>query len=265
LVLLGARQRGKVVELQGESTFVGSGDECDIVLADRRVSRRHALISRIEGRTYLEDLRSTFGTTKNGTRCTARTELRNGDVIGFANVEARYEATGFQRSDPGTEQHDSQEVPTGSVPVQSGIERPVHSQVERPVHHQVQRAVHHEVDHRDAGTVHNVGRDRSHVVTLDQARSAAAALEALLGTSALPANLTTQVENDVRGLRRELEASKPDHSRVANTLARIISKVTEVGTVLGSSKEVVGALRVVAEWLGPIGAHLLSSLSRLGP
>ena len=143
LVLLDPSRSGEVVDLRKESTFVGRDTDCDIVLGDRGVSRRHALISRIDGRTYLEDLRSTFGTTWNGAPCTVRTELRNGDVIKFANVESRYEVSDSPASPSGVEQQDSAEPPTRSI----------------PVHHQVERPVHYEVDRQDAGTINNVGRD----------------------------------------------------------------------------------------------------------
>jgi hypothetical protein len=143
LVLLDHLRRGDVVDLLKESTFVGRDEDCDIVLGDTRVSRRHALISRIDGRTYLEDLRSTFGTTWNGAPCTARTELHDGDVIKFASVETRYEASDSLVSASGVEQQDSAELATQAVPVHSRLQRPVHYEVER----------------QDAGTINNVGRD----------------------------------------------------------------------------------------------------------
>ena len=130
-----------------------------------------------------------------------------------------------------------------------------------------------EIHNQTGGVINNVAGDQhvhapqsgigSAIVTLEQARAAALALETLLGTAALPAQVAAQVQSDVGGLCRELGTSDPDRPRVANVLARIISKVTEVGSFVGSSKEVVGALGVVAEWLGPLGAHLLGSLSGL--
>lgn len=64
---------------------IGRDDNCDMVLADRQVSRNHAVI-RWDGKLYtIEDLGSTNGTHVNGNAATVATPLVDGDVfqIGF--------------------------------------------------------------------------------------------------------------------------------------------------------------------------------------
>ena len=48
--------------------LLGRSPECDIVILDRAVSRRHVRIYKKEGRMYLQDQESTNGTYWNDTR-----------------------------------------------------------------------------------------------------------------------------------------------------------------------------------------------------
>ena len=64
--------------------ILGRADECDIVISDRQVSRRHARI-RLEGEHYyIEDLGSKNGTFVNGQELTAPHLLKNDDEIQIA-------------------------------------------------------------------------------------------------------------------------------------------------------------------------------------
>jgi hypothetical protein len=71
-------------------TVIGRSSECDIVVGDPNVSRRHAEVRKI-GRGYsLVDLGSTNGTEVNGQRVT-ETSLMNGDVIGVGTTQITFE------------------------------------------------------------------------------------------------------------------------------------------------------------------------------
>jgi hypothetical protein len=59
---------------------IGRDEGCDVVLADRRVSRRHLRIAAADGVTRFEDLASSNGTLHNGTR-SAGGPLRAGDRL----------------------------------------------------------------------------------------------------------------------------------------------------------------------------------------
>jgi hypothetical protein len=71
-------------------TVIGRSSECDIVVGDPNVSRRHAEVRKL-GRGYsLVDLDSTNGTEVNGQRVT-ETSLMNGDVIGVGTTQITFE------------------------------------------------------------------------------------------------------------------------------------------------------------------------------
>jgi serine phosphatase RsbU (regulator of sigma subunit) len=61
---------------------IGRAEECEVVLADRAMSRRHAKLVRENGEWWLEDLGSRGGTWLNGRELAGRTRLSAGDRIG---------------------------------------------------------------------------------------------------------------------------------------------------------------------------------------
>jgi pSer/pThr/pTyr-binding forkhead associated (FHA) protein len=83
--------RGQRIELSGDHMVVGRDLVCDIRFDDPHVSRAHAALRRRGNVVYLQDLGSSGGTSVNGAPVTAA-ELRGGDVVAFASVQARFEA-----------------------------------------------------------------------------------------------------------------------------------------------------------------------------
>lgn len=72
-------------ELRKPEMIIGRGDECDIVVDDRQVSRHHAKILQIGGRSQLVDLQSKNGTYLNGELLEGGSVfLSDGDQIGIA-------------------------------------------------------------------------------------------------------------------------------------------------------------------------------------
>jgi pSer/pThr/pTyr-binding forkhead associated (FHA) protein len=63
------------------------------VLDDATVSRRHAVIARQDGATFLLDDRSTHGVLVNGERV-GRAVLRDGDLIHLGGMAMRYVEVG---------------------------------------------------------------------------------------------------------------------------------------------------------------------------
>ncbi len=63
---------------------IGRGAECDLTVADRQVSRRHARIRRARDGFVLEDLGSKNGTHLNGALLAQPTTLQDGDVLQIA-------------------------------------------------------------------------------------------------------------------------------------------------------------------------------------
>jgi putative methionine-R-sulfoxide reductase with GAF domain len=74
----------------GDSLVVGRDPGCSLVIADPRVSKRHAQLLWSDPGWTLEDLESKNGTTINGAPA-ARTELRDGDAISFGGLAGRFE------------------------------------------------------------------------------------------------------------------------------------------------------------------------------
>jgi pSer/pThr/pTyr-binding forkhead associated (FHA) protein len=68
-----------------ESEFlIGRGDDCQIILPERQVSRHHARITSEQGTYILHDLGSKNGTHLNGNRVIGSTHLKDGDEIQIA-------------------------------------------------------------------------------------------------------------------------------------------------------------------------------------
>ena len=81
---------GREHDLGGQATVIGRSSECDIVVGDPNVSRRHAEVRRVGRGFSLVDLGSTNGTEVNGQRVT-ETSLMNGDVIGVGTTQITFE------------------------------------------------------------------------------------------------------------------------------------------------------------------------------
>ncbi len=76
----GANQ-GSSVELVGDKIIFGRNQDCNIVLNVPAVSREHAVIRRIQGKFYIEDMKSRNGTFVNNKEVTTRTLLKDNDKI----------------------------------------------------------------------------------------------------------------------------------------------------------------------------------------
>jgi pSer/pThr/pTyr-binding forkhead associated (FHA) protein len=86
---------GEVVVIAvGEGTLrVGRGLQAEVVLEDRSVSRRHAVITCRAGEVVLLDDRSLNGVWVNGERVREAT-LRDGDAIALGDVHMRFLSVG---------------------------------------------------------------------------------------------------------------------------------------------------------------------------
>ena len=86
---------GEVVVIAvGEGVLrIGRGIGADVVLEDRSVSRRHAVITCRDGEVVLLDDRSLNGVWVNGERVGQAT-LRDGDAVAVGDVQMRFLAIG---------------------------------------------------------------------------------------------------------------------------------------------------------------------------
>jgi len=97
-------EAGEEIPLIHEFIILGRAPDCNLIIADRRVSRRHAEICRQEEGFILRDLDSTNGTWLNGRRLNAPVLLYDGDVIEigaarliFHDPDATLETSHFPR------------------------------------------------------------------------------------------------------------------------------------------------------------------------
>src|SRR5205807_10635907 len=83
---------GRRVVVGEDPVTVGRLPECDIVLADSNVSRRHAEVRRQGNGFVVVDLGSTNGTKVNGVGVRER-RLADGDELRVGNTRLRFEAS----------------------------------------------------------------------------------------------------------------------------------------------------------------------------
>src|SRR5215472_2812416 len=92
VVIEPADQAGVILSLSGAQLVIGHSDTADLVLNDRFVSRRHALVAVDQsGTVTITDLKSTSGTFVNDERLDDPRILREGDTVRFADLVARFE------------------------------------------------------------------------------------------------------------------------------------------------------------------------------
>jgi hypothetical protein len=121
------------------------------------------------------------------------------------------------------------------------------------------------IGNQSGGVINNVARDQiisgsqSGVgrVTLVEARNAADVLQSLLRSVDLPAPDREELDGNLVDVNRELAKSHPDQCKVAHRLTDIVHRIIDAGSLIGATKEIVGTLNTIAQWLGPAGSHLL--------
>jgi predicted component of type VI protein secretion system len=84
LVLQRGSEAGLGWQLDRRTIIIGRGEDCDIVLDDRQVSRLHARIAWNEDHYMIEDLGSKNGTHLNGREVVTAQPLHDGDEIQIA-------------------------------------------------------------------------------------------------------------------------------------------------------------------------------------
>lgn len=85
-----AKKRGKAYPL-GEHTLIGRSSENDLIINNKYVSARHAVIYLQNDQYMVRDLESKNGTFLNGSRVRTGTSLADGDVLNFGGVSFRFE------------------------------------------------------------------------------------------------------------------------------------------------------------------------------
>jgi hypothetical protein len=84
LVMRNETTSGQKWTIERDVIVIGRGEDCDIVLPERPISRRHAEIRREGNRYLLRDLGSKNGTCLNGREIDGPVPLQDGDEIQIA-------------------------------------------------------------------------------------------------------------------------------------------------------------------------------------
>jgi DNA-binding winged helix-turn-helix (wHTH) protein len=84
LIIHDDRVQDQQVTLAQDNITVGRGEECDVVLPERQVSRQHVRIYKDDDAYYVEDLESKNGTWVNGQQLKGTRRLYDGDKIDLA-------------------------------------------------------------------------------------------------------------------------------------------------------------------------------------
>lgn len=87
-IVLGSGER---IPLTGDLAIVGRQSDCQIVIDDNNVSRRHAEIRRTTDGWVVTDRGSTNGSKVNGEKIVAGRLLVNGDTIAFGSTLVQFE------------------------------------------------------------------------------------------------------------------------------------------------------------------------------
>ena len=87
----------KVYELIGDENSIGRTGKNEVQIESSAVSRHHARIIRQNQQYIIVDLKSSNGTTVNGTSATSPIVLRDGDNICFGRLSFRFEIAGQTR------------------------------------------------------------------------------------------------------------------------------------------------------------------------
>jgi hypothetical protein len=90
LTVIEGELKGNSFDVTGIGTYTIGRKECDIVLDDEKVSRKHASVVIIrEGQYAVQDLASRNGTFVNGVRLTRR-NVQHNDLIRIGNTTLRF-------------------------------------------------------------------------------------------------------------------------------------------------------------------------------
>jgi pilus assembly protein CpaF len=118
-VILTIRRQGaepRTVTVAGEEALLGKQPDCQVVLTDTKVSRRHARVFERDGRVFVEDLGSTNGTRVAGRAVEGEVPVGDGDAIEIGPFELS-----VARSARAADTSNSTADRTAEVPILTGL------------------------------------------------------------------------------------------------------------------------------------------------
>jgi pSer/pThr/pTyr-binding forkhead associated (FHA) protein len=121
---------GRQFPLSGDYLVVGRDPVSDIQVNDPHVSRKHAALRRRGDAVFVEDLGSYSGTFVNGRPVAGACELKPGDIVAFAGVNARFDKVGEAKARPVARAAPAAVAAPAAAAIVSGAERERHNHVQ---------------------------------------------------------------------------------------------------------------------------------------
>lgn len=103
LVIAEGKESGREFEFDQASVLIGRTAECDVILYEAGVSRKHAQIVVEDSAIFIEDLGSSNGTRVNGQAIAGKQALKEGDSISMGPVVFNFKPVDLS-AEPSTEE-----------------------------------------------------------------------------------------------------------------------------------------------------------------
>ena len=98
LVAVSGPRSGDVFDLNRRTILIGNGGSCDIVLEGPGISRHHAQLILEDGKYYVREMGSTYGTSINGKKVITQLPIKAGDHLEVGNAVLEMQAKGVRRT-----------------------------------------------------------------------------------------------------------------------------------------------------------------------
>lgn len=103
LVISEGKEAGREFEFDQDSVLIGRTAECDVILYEAGVSRKHARIQMEDAGIFIEDLGSSNGTKVNGETISKKQQLKGGDSISMGPVVFAFKPVELEPAGPTAE------------------------------------------------------------------------------------------------------------------------------------------------------------------
>jgi hypothetical protein len=121
------------------------------------------------------------------------------------------------------------------------------------------------IGQQNAGVINNIAGDQriegsqyGAFATRDDARRAIRELRAALAATTIGKPTAAKAQVQAADIDTELQQQRPDRSKVAATLERLVRLLGAAGSLTSASAALMGPLHTLVSWLGPLGAHILT-------
>jgi len=124
------------------------------------------------------------------------------------------------------------------------------------------------IQNQNAGVINNVeGTQKNYgqqwgtvTVTIGEVRAAVRSLDEALRDTPMPDDTRRAARDHVRAVEDEVAKPQPDERRVADRMESLGKILRSTGSVLAAGSALLGPLKTIATWLGPLAAPLAGLL-----